>query len=361
MGIVSAQDLLATQSSSPVFLLREIGMAETMEEIVSLHRRMPDLVRNLISGGAMAKNVNRVITTVTDAILQKVIAFTIAELGQPPARFAFMIMGSEGRSEQTLKTDQDNAIVYEDKEDIDGKIRNYFLAFGERCCNMLDEAGYAFCTGGVMAKNPKWCQPLSTWKGYFHDWIRAPGPEELLHASIFFDFGFGYGDPELILSLRRFLFDSLEGWSGFFRHLSENALHFRPPIGFFRNFVVESKGAHQNAFDIKGAMTCIVDWTRIYALKNRIEDTNTLKRLHQLRIIKVLTAKDCEELEAAYSFLMQQRFARQVTAVLDEKGEPDNYINPKKLTRIEQTMLKEIFVRIEKFQTRLELDFIGMV
>ena len=120
----------------------------------------------------------------------------------------------------------------------------------------------------------------------------------------------------------------------------ENALHFKPPIGFFRNFVVESKGRHRDAFDIKSAMTPIVDFARVYALKNRIDETNTLERLDQLRIKKVLSLQEYEELEKAYSFLMQLRFVRQITAVMDEGAKPDNYINPKKLTHIEQTMLK---------------------
>ena len=166
---------------------------------------------------------------------------------------------------------------------------------------------------------------------------------------------------ELIDSLRRHLFQSLGGWSGFFRNLTENALYFKPPIGFFRNFVVESKGEHRNKFDIKSAMTPIVDFARIYALKNKIEETNTLERLQQLSLHKVLSNQEFEEIEKAYSFLQQLRFVRQVTAAIDENKKPDNYINPKKLTRIEQKMLKEIFLRVEKFQTKLEFEFIGIV
>ncbi|MGB5421610.1 MAG: putative nucleotidyltransferase substrate binding domain-containing protein, partial [Desulfobacterales bacterium] len=150
-------------------------------------------------------------------------------------------------------------------------------------------------------------------------------------------------------------------WSGFFRHLTENALHFKPPIGFFRNFVVESKGEHRSALDIKSAMTPIVDFARIYALKHKIEETNTLERLNHLQLKKVITAPEYDEIEKAYSFLMQLRFVRQVTAVIDEKTAPDNYINPKKLTSIEQKMLKEIFKRVEKFQTKLEFEFTGLV
>ena len=186
-----------------------------------------------------------------------------------------------------------------------------------------------FRTGGVMAKNVLWCQSLSTWKRYFKSWIHAAQPEDLLQASIFFDFKGGYGEMAYIDELRQYLFNSLGNWSGFFRHLTENALHFKPPLGFFRNFVVESKGEHRDKFDIKSAMTPIVDFARIYALANEVEETNTLERLAHLRIKEVLSLEEYEDLERSYSFLMQVRFSRQITAVLDEKTKPDNYINPR--------------------------------
>jgi len=360
-GIISNRDLLTAQGQSPVFLIREISAADSMEEIITRYNKLPMQIRSLIVGGAKAKNLTRFITTVSSTILAKLIEYTIDELGQPPVEFAFMILGSEGRREQTLKTDQDNAIIYKDvpKKD-EPEVKEYFLKFGEKVCTLLDQAGYVFCKGNVMAMNPKWCQSLLTWKKYFSGWIHAAEGKDLLDASIFFDFRTGYGNNDFIDSLHRHLFDSLEGWPGFFRHLTENAMYFRPPLGFFRNFVVESKGKHRDAFDIKSAMMPIVDFARIYALKNKIEETNTLERLRQLNIKKVLSRQQYKEIERAYSFLLQLRLARQITSMIDEKAEPDNYINPKALTRIEQKMLKEIFVRIEKFQSKLSFDFIGM-
>ncbi len=363
VGMVTNSDLLAAQGHSPLLMIREITAADSLEEITEAHRRLPWLIRNLINSGAKSRIINRLVTTISDAILKKLIGFALEALGEPPCAFAFMIMGSEGRKEQTLKTDQDNALIYEDVPK--GRRRKdaqaYFGAFGEKVCTWLDEAGYAFCEGGVMAKNPKWCQPLSVWKGYFKGWIRTAEAEDLLRSSIFFDFRGAYGDMTLVTSLKQYLFDSLQGWMGFFRHLTENALHFKPPLGFFRNFVVESKGQHRNAFDIKNAMMPIVDFARIYALHNRIDETNTQERLHQLFLKGVLSRGDYHELDQAYSFLMHLRFVRQVTAIIDEGGKPDNYINPKKLSRIEQTLLKEIFKRIEKFQAKLDFDFTGLL
>jgi CBS domain-containing protein len=362
VGILSNRDILTAQGQSPVFLVREIATANNMEEIVDRHNKLPRQIMTLISSGANAKNLTRFITTISDTILNKIIGFALLHHPPPPARFVFMILGSEGRSEQTLKTDQDNAIIFEDvPEASQAAVQDYFLKFGDTVCTLLDDAGYAFCTGDVMAKNPKWCQPLKKWKKNFSKWIHAAEGEDLLQASIFFDFRTGYGDETLVDSLRRFLFKALDGWPGFLRHLTENAMYFKPPIGFFRNFVVEPKGKHRDMFDIKSAMTPIVDFARVYALKNHIDETNTLERLQQLHLKGVLQLEEYEELEKAYSFLLQLRFVRQVTAIIDDKDSPHNFINPKKLTRIEQKMLKEIFTRIEKFQTKLEFDFIGRI
>lgn len=362
VGILTNRDLLNAQGQAPVFLIRRISDAATIDEIIECHDRLPQLIRNLISGGANANNVTQFITTVSDGILEKIMAFTLDQLGPPPAKFVFMILGSEGRSEQTLKTDQDNAILYEDvPEKDDAPVRKYFLKFGEIACNLLNDAGYRFCTGEVMAKNPQWCQPLSTWQSYFSNWIHAAEARDLLHASIFFDFRAGYGEAALIDALRQDLFTSLKEWPGFFRHLTENALHFKPPMGFFRNFVVESKGKHRDKFDIKAAMLPIVDFARIFALRHQVEETNTLGRLAVLRRKNVLSEEEYEEINKAYSFMMQQRFVRQITAIVDEKGQPDNHINPKHLTRIEQKMLKEIFSRVSNFQSKLDAEFIGIV
>ena len=360
VGVMTHHDVAAAQGQSPLFLVREIATASGVAEIARLHGRLAGMVQRLIGAGTPAKHINRFITAVSDAVLQKVVDLAISELGAPPARYAFMIMGSEGRKEQTLKTDQDNAIVFEDVDaDRMESVRSYFLALGDKVCTWLDGCGTRFCEANVMARNPKLCQPLAVWKRRFGEWIHTAEAEDLLYSSIFFDFRLGYGHPELVHALRAHLSASLVGWSGFFRHLTQNALLSKPPIGFFRNFVVESKGEQRNKFDIKRAMMPIVDYARVYALKQGVEETNTLDRLSRLMQRGTLLPRDFNEIEQGYSFLMQLRLARQVSAMLDEDAPPDNYVNPKELSGIEQRLLKEIFVRIGNLQTRMSFDFTG--
>ncbi|MGE5256801.1 MAG: putative nucleotidyltransferase substrate binding domain-containing protein [Hyphomicrobiales bacterium] len=360
VGIMTHQDVMAARGQSPLFIIREISSAVDVEAMAKLHTRLPVMVQGLIRAGTPARYINRFVTAISDAVLKRVIELTLREMGPPPVRFVFMILGSEGRKEQTLKTDQDNAVVYEDILPAEEPpVRDYFLRMGDAVCTGLNRSGYAFCNADVMARNPKLCQPLSVWKRRFSEWIHAAEAEDLLYSSIFFDFRGGYGHADLIERLREHLQESLVGWSGFFRHLTQNALLHKPPLGFFRNFVVESKGEHRNKFDIKQAMLPIVDYARIYALKHGVAETNTLERLHQLTQKGLIPAKDYSEIEQGYSFLMQLRLVRQLGAILEDGTPPDNYINPKELSGIEQRLLKEIFIRIGNLQTRMSFDFTG--
>ncbi|NNF98427.1 MAG: cyclic nucleotide-binding domain-containing protein [Desulfobacteraceae bacterium] len=358
-GVITNSDVLSAQEQSPFFIIREIASASNIDEIINTHARLPRFIQNLINNGAKARIITKLITRISDALLDKLIQFALEKIGPAPVDFTFIILGSEGRKEQTLKTDQDNAIIFGDVDDADSTdVQAYFLKLGELVCGWLDRAGYPYCKGGIMAQNPKWCQPLSKWKSYFHSWIRVSTPQELLESAIFFDFRWAFGNVDLVDDLRLYLFNTLEGWTRFFRDMAENALGFKPPIGFFRNFVVESKGEHRDMFDIKKAMTPIVDFARIYALRHNIAETNTQERLYRLNLEKILRDEVYTELNQAYNHLMQQRLLCQINTI--KKGDPPtNHINPKKISRIEQTVFRTIFKRIEEIQTKLKLDFTG--
>ncbi len=362
-GILTDRRIITEQSRSSYFLIQEISHASSPDQLENILSRLPGLLIEPIRNGAPPESLNGLITRVADAVLEKIITYAVDRAGPPPCPFAFIIMGSEGRSEQTLKTDQDNALIYQDPVDEEQKelASKYFLDLAADICGWLDQAGFAFCKGNNMAQNPDWCQPLTQWKKYFSGWIHAAAPEDLLKSNVFFDFKYAWGARELADELKDFLFGSLGSWSGFFRYMVENALYFKPPIGFFRNIVVESKGEHKDAFDIKRAMMPIIDFARIYALKHGIRDTNTLERLEKIREKKVLTKEEYEDISQSYRYLMNLRFIRQITAISEEGGRADNFINPKQLTRIDQTMLKEIFKRIEGIQQKMSIEITGIV
>lgn len=361
IGSISDRDLIAAQANSTYLLIKTINSAKNINQLENMHSKMALMLLDPIRNGANPEYITRLITSFSDAILDKVMEFSIAKLGSPPCKFAFMIMGSEGRDEQTLISDQDNAIIYQNLENDKDKAyaSEYFGKLAERVCNQLNTAGYRFCNGDNMAKNPKWCQPLLNWKKYFSNWIYEGSPEDLLYSSIFFDFRGVWGDLELTDQLKSFLLGSVEKRPGFLRNLTENALHFKPPIGLFGKLLVESKGEHKDSFDIKRAMLPIVDLARVYSLKHGIAQTNTLTRLFRLYTKHVFTNKQYIDLVQSYNYLMHLRFLRQITTIIDEEKPPDNYINPKNLSYLDQAMLKEIFKKIEKFQQTLKFEFTG--
>ena len=360
VGVIIPDDLATIHKYSPVILLDEIKQSKRPEEIIEKNRIFTTIITIFINSGAKPQYINQLITENTDMVVSRFIEFAIQQLGPPPAKFSFMNFGSVGRHEQTLNSDQDNAIIYEDVEESQNKsVQEYFLIFGEKLCNWLDKAGYTYCPGDYMAQNPKWCQPLSEWKKYFSNWICYSDEADLLQTKIFFDFRSAYGEQCLISELREHLNSVIEKTPRFFQMLSRNILKLSPPLGLFGNFVVESIGDQEKAFDIKSAMMPIVDYARIYALKHKIDIPNTLERLKRLLEVGVIDFQKYQELEQAYSYLMQIRLRHQSDCISQRVAKINNYISPKKLTFIEQKILKEIFTQTKYFQTTLSYDFTG--
>ena len=194
-GMLTDRRIITEQSRSPFFLIQEITHASAPEQLENIHSGLRGMLIEPIKNGAQPENLTSMITTVADAVLEKIVGFAVEKAGPPPCDFAFIIMGSEGRNEQTLKTDQDNAIIYQDLPDREQAERagQYFLDLAADICGWLDQAGFAFCKGNNMAQNPDWCQPLAQWKNYFSGWIHAAKPEDLLNSFVFFDFRIAWG------------------------------------------------------------------------------------------------------------------------------------------------------------------------
>lgn len=360
VGVIANDELLQVHRYSTGFMIQEIHKAEAVEDIVSSQDRMPRLVKALTDSGAHAKNITRIITSVSDSIAEKLIGFAIEELGEPPVKFAFMSLGSEGRGEQTLVTDQDNAIIYEDvPEELEEFTRDYFRQLGTKVCTWLDQAGYSFCTGEVMAMNPKWCQPLSQWKRYFSSWTTEAKPQDLLELNIFFDFRALYGEKQFTDDLRTHLQEMLETKKGFLPVMAQNSLLFKPPVDFFGNISLESGGEHDHTFSIKVAMAPIVSFARIYSIRHGLANTNTLERLDRLLEKHIINQATHDEMIDAYNYLMQMRFKHQIKLISDGL-EPNNFIDPDQLSYMEKSMLKKTFSQISGFQKKLSYDFTGV-
>lgn len=360
-GVVRSRDISAIQKYSPAVLLHQIQGADTAEAIIKCNSGLPLLLTVLINCGTKPQHINHLTTVFVDAVRRRLIELAIQELGSPPAEFDFIVFGSEGRQEQTLKTDQDNAIIYQDvAPEAQAGVNEYFLALGKKVCAWLDQAGYAYCDGGNMAQNPQWCQPLSVWKRYFSEWITQGTAEDLLKAKIFFDFRSGYGEEALGRELREHLYAVIARNPRFFQLLARNVLQHSPPIGLFGKFILENVGTDRKVFDIKASMILFVDYARIYSLHHSINATNTFERLRVLHERDVLTLPNYQEMLQAYSYLMQIRLQTQARSIATN-GKPDNYVSPSDLTYIEQKLIKEIMNHTKNFQARLSYDFTGQL
>jgi CBS domain-containing protein len=358
-GVISYEEITGMQQNSVSYLIKEIEISENIEQLRKIHTRVPVLVNALLESGDKTQNITRIITSISDTIAYRIISLAVEDLGDPPCSFAFMVMGSEGRMEQTLSTDQDNAIVFDNVKS--GKLeetRVYFQKLGQRISQNLHDVGYKLCDGDIMASNPKWVQPLSVWKEYFSNWINSSDPQSILDASIFFDFRCVYGKKGFVNKLRQHVNKAIDSKSVFFYHLAQSVVKFKPPLSFTGKIISKNQSGDHINLDIKKIIFPIVGFIRLYALYNKLDETNTLERLRQLHLKDVITKSMYDELVLSYNYLMHLRFRFQAKNIL-ENLPPDNIIDINKLTQIEVTTLKKIFGEMSDLQTKLNFDFKG--
>ena len=357
LGLIRNQELLQFQSYGAIVLTREITRAATAAEVVKSCRRVPALARALIISGALPERVTSMISSVCDAATQRFIALAQDELGPAPVPFAFLALGSQGRHEQALAADQDNAIIYrtpDGRESLEAAA--YLGALARRVCGWLDQAGYPYCRGDVMAQNPRWCQPLQVWQHTFTDWVRRAEPQQLLEFSIFFDFRTVWGEEELAHELRRHVHATVQDSPAFLPHFAQNSLLFKPPLRLFGRLV--SGVEHARQLDLKEALMPVVNFARLYALKQGLGQTQTLERLTALAEQGVLPPQSRDETAAAYSLLMRLRLQHQSEA-LQAGRDPDNTINTRGLRHSEGTQLNQAFAQIDAIQKRISQEFLG--
>jgi CBS domain-containing protein len=319
----------------------------------------------ILEHGGMAKDICELITTLNDHLTRKIIALAEEAMvregrGRPPVPYAWLALGSEGRREQTLRTDQDNALVFVDHSpEVEEEARSYFLNLAEKVVSGLEQCGFPRCKGGIMAVNPRWCQPLHVWKRYFRHWITDVDypAEEVLATFVFFDCRPIYGQYELATDTAGYILGLLDEGNSFAREMAKTALLHKTPLGFFKRLVVEKSGEHKNKLNLKlNGLTPLVDAIRTLALGQKVFETNTLDRISALVEKESLTPAEADDLRDAFNVIMLIRVRHHVN-VLRQGGIPDNYVNPDELSIIQRTMLKEAFKTIDRLQGLLELRY----
>lgn len=346
IGMISYEDVLNHQRNTLNFILKEIEKTESTEQIYRIYQRVPVLVDAMLNSGAKIQNITRIISSIADAITSRVIDLLMEEIGPPPCKFAFIALGSEGRMEQTLATDQDNAIIIENLEtDKLENAKSYFLNLGQKVNKDLDYIGYNYCKGEVMARNPKYTVSLDEWENTFRHWIVDSDAQSVIDASIFFDFRLVYGDENMVHLLRQYVNDLIGKKHAFSLYLAASVIDFRSPYDL-------------NSFDVKQVLLPFINFAKIYALNKGVAETNSLKRLEALMNEAVITKSMFEELVLSYNFLMSLRFRSQVKAIHSHEN-PGNQVDGKQLTDIEKATLKKIFSELTDIKTKLSFDFKG--
>jgi CBS domain-containing protein len=355
-GMITATDLLRLQQANPVFLVGDIAKAPDVATVAGLAARLPRVVVGLVRQGTSAHDAGRVVTTVGDAIEQQVIALAEADLGAPPVPYAWLTLGSRARFEQALAPDQDHALLLHDdyRSDEHGP---WFAALAEKVTSGLEAVGYPRCRGDKMATNPRWRQPLGTWRGHVARWVGTPTPEAILEASVFFDLRHLYGDPGLTAELAAVQRRAAQGAPIFLAHLAAAAASHHTPLGFFRGLVVDRSGEHRDALDVKrGGINTIVEIARLHGLACGSEATSTRGRLEDAVAAGRLSPTLGADLRDAWEFLAHLRLRHQVEQV--RAGRPaDNWVDPTSLSHFEQRHLKAAFGVIRSAQSAIALHY----
>jgi len=354
-GIVTSSDLMLAKQDDPIYLVQHIGRQHDPHALKNVIQSLPNLMVQWINSGIRAHQVSHILTAISDAITVRLIELTIEEIGKPPVPFCWLGFGSQGRREQLLNADQDNGLLI--SNDLKEEDKAWFEVLAKRVCDGLNECGYIYCPGNVMAVNDKWRQPLSIWQSTVDRWTVSPTPNAVMHTSIFFDLRSIYGDKSLCDELQSHMLKQASSNSIFLAALAQNVLSSEPPMGIFRRFVVERNGDHADELDLKKrGILPIIDLVRIHSLANSITEVNTLDRLHALVKCKAMTIEDSRNMQDALRVIMQLRTQHQATQIT-EGSEPNNYIDPSNLSKIRRKQIKDAFSIVMDAQQAVKVSY----
>lgn len=345
VGVIGNTDLLRHQAKSPLFLQRQLDSFHNVEQLTTYTRDVTAMVESLYQGGLGVAQIGQMVASLNDALISRIARMAEAALGPPPTPYAWIVFGSEGRSEQLLLTDQDNALIYAEES---ADAQAYFVNFAEWMVNSLIQAGFPPCPGGYMATN--WCKSLAEWQTRFRGWIQTPEPQALMEASIFFDFRRMHGD--LSLEPLETILTSARGEPIFIGHLIRAAQEFAPPLGFFGR--IRSEDGY---VDLKhGGIAPIVGLARACALAAGSRERSTLERLVIAAESGTMSKEGAETLTETFQFLMRLRLQSQLSTL--RRGEtPSNQVNIQSLTPLERRNLKEAFSTIRQMQEGVGATF----
>lgn len=357
LGMVTTTDLVRLERSNPVYLVTDLAKAEDVDAVVERARRIPGVVGQLVAEDATAQDIGRVVAALVDAVTARLIelarARVEAEHGPAPARWAWVALGSAAREEMGLSGDQDHALVLADGADGD---HPWWAALAEIVTDGLERVGLERCDGDVMATNPRWRNTVAQWRELAARWAHEPRPEAVLWAAIFFDMrtvgGSDEDVAEIVEGLRAEMVTLAARSDLLLAHLARQAARMRPPIGFFRGFVLEDAGEQGATLDIKRGVAAIVQIARVHALRSRSTALSTQARLQAAVAAGQLAAETATDLEDAFELMSYLRLRHQAEQVA-AGTRPDNKIDPRGLSGLDRRHLRDAFQIVRSAQQGL--------
>ena len=333
-GIISEHDLIVAQASNPGVLIKEIKRSQLPKDLKQIRDRLSDLIQNSIQKNIPISHVSNIASEINLAIIKRAVELSILDLGSPPARFAWLSIGSQGRKEQLLLTDQDSILIFEDvTPEKYREVKDYFLRLAKRTTSILEKVGYEYCPNGHMGSNMLWCKSLSDWTKQYNSWMNTPGENSNDLSSIFFDYEIVFGEPKIEEAIENVIFKNAVNNTLFFDFLGNDALKRNSPLSFFKKFIVEEEGPHKGKFDIKTrALMPLIDGARLLILNANIKGIqNTYLRFKQLAITD---SKNAEiYLSCADAFLTLSKFRTVEGLKNDDSGQ---YINLREMSKTDK-------------------------
>ncbi|MFP9098455.1 DUF294 nucleotidyltransferase-like domain-containing protein [Flavobacterium sp. RHBU_24] len=355
-GIISEHDVVAAQANTPGVLLKQTRRAANNKELKYVREKLTDLIQNSIDKNIPVSHISNIVAEINIALVKRAIELAVEKIGtHPPVRFVWMNVGSQGRKEQLLRTDQDNALIFEDvaPEQYDG-VKRYFMELSELVTDSMLKVGYELSPHNIVARNPKWCKSLTDWVKQYNEWINTPREKDIELNTLFFDFDFIYGFPAIEDVIIDTVQQNITRNKKFFAFLASDTLKNPAPLGFFRQFLLESDGEHKDSFDIKArALEPLIDAARLLALsQGLVTITNTYQRFKKMAELEPQNADLFEECAEAFNTL--QKFRTEEGLINDSNG---RYLNLNGLTKTDKVKLKNCFQPISDMHDLIKNRF----
>lgn len=356
VGLVTTTDLVRHQGASAAFLVSALRRAASTAELAAISARLPELQIQLVASGVAPRRLGQAVSAAFDALTVRLVELAEAQLGPAPVPFAWLACGSQGRHEQTIHTDQDNALLLDDGFD-EARHGAWFEAMARLVVDGLVACGVPRCGGDVMATNPRWRLTCAGWRRAFEGWIARPERKALMHLSLFFDLRAIAGERALLEPIMVEVRRRARGDPLFMGHLAANAVQLRPPLGIFRQLVVVREGERADTLDLKmGGILPVVDLARVAALDAGADAVETTDRLRAAAGTPALSRAGAQDLEAALGFFGAVRAGHQAGQA--KRGvAPDNHVPPAALSPLEQAQLRDAFAAVRQQQEALGRHF----